>query len=139
MVPIFSIEAWFSLFFHEAYEYIGVFRELYEAFVLSSFVYYIIELLGGEDELVLKLRRKEVSYGEHMLPFKLWLREWKMGRQFMINCKYGVVSEYLFWLEDVPSPSISNEHLTLRSPASIRPHQDHCNNSYHSIASKRII
>jgi hypothetical protein len=93
MVPIFSIEAWFSLFFHEAYEYIGVFRELYEAFVLSSFVYYIIALLGGEDELVLKLRRKDASYGHHPLPFKMFLGEWKMGRQFMMNCKYGVVSQ----------------------------------------------
>ena len=93
MVPIFSIEAWFSLFFHGAYEYIGIFRDLYEAFVLSSFVYYIIELLGGEDELVLKLRRKDASYGEHPIPFKLCLGEWIMGRQFMMNCKYGVVSK----------------------------------------------
>ncbi|KAL3767927.1 hypothetical protein ACHAWO_001823 [Cyclotella atomus] len=95
MVPIFSMEAWFSLFFHEAYEYIGVFRELYEAFVLSSFVYYIIALLGGEDELVTKLRRKDATYGQHPLPFKMFLGEWKMGRQFMMNCKYGVLQYVL--------------------------------------------
>ena len=91
MVPIFSIEAWFSLFFHEAYEYIGVFRELYEAFVLSSFVYYIIALLGGEDELVLKLRRKDAAIGEHPLPFRLCIGDWRLGREFMMNCKYGVL------------------------------------------------
>ena len=100
MVPIFSMEAWFSLFFHEAYEYIGVFRELYEAFVLSSFVYYIIALLGGEDELVTKLRRKDATYGQHPLPFKMFLGEWKMGRQFMMNCKYGVVSLLFFGLSN---------------------------------------
>ena len=75
---------------HRAYEYIGVFRELYEAFVLSSFVYYIIELLGGEDELVSKLRRKEAKYGKHRLPC---LGDWTMGRPFMMNCKYGVVRD----------------------------------------------
>ena len=77
---------------YRAYEYIGIFRELYEAFVLSSFVYYIIELLGGEDELVSKLRRKEAKYGKHAFPFRLLIGEWKMGRPFMMNCKYGVVS-----------------------------------------------
>ena len=137
MVPIFSIEAWFSLFFHGAYEYIGIFRELYEAFVLSSFVYYIIELLGGEDELVLKLRRKDASYGEHPIPFKICLGEWTMGRQFMMNCKYGVVSE---------SPSIRNFNLLvisssqiLHSPAPIRPHQNHCNNNNYPASSQGVL
>eukprot|EP00804_Cyclotella_cryptica_P005514 CCRYP_003032-RA/>CCRYP_003032-RA protein AED:0.03 eAED:0.03 QI:176/1/1/1/0.66/0.75/4/2947/304 len=95
MVPIFSIQSWFSLFFHGAYEYIGIFRELYEAFVLSSFVYYIIELLGGEDELVSKLRRKEAKYGKHVFPIRMIFGEWKMGRPFMMNCKYGVLQYVL--------------------------------------------
>ena len=95
MVPIFSVEAWFSLFFHAASEYIRAFRELYEAFVLSSFVYYIIELLGGEEQLALKLRVKDAKYGRHGLPFRLLCREWQMGRAFMTNCKYGVLQYVL--------------------------------------------
>jgi hypothetical protein len=47
--------------------------------------------LGGEDELVSKLRRKDASYGEHPVPFRFCLKQWSMGRQFMMNCKYGVV------------------------------------------------
>ena len=95
MTPIFSIQAWFSLFFHSAAAYIRAFRELYEAFVLSSFVYYIIELLGGEEQLALKLRTKDAKYGQHGFVLKYIFGEWQMGRQFMINCKYGVLQYVL--------------------------------------------
>lgn len=95
MVPIFSIEAWFSLFFHGASGYISAFRELYEAFVLSSFVYYIIELLGGEEQLALTLRTKDANYGKHSIPFRFVCIEWPMGRPFMMNCKYGVLQYVL--------------------------------------------
>lgn len=95
MVPIFSIQAWFSLFFHSAAQYIRAFRELYEAFVLSSFVYYIIELLGGEDQLAVTLRTKDAKYGQHGFIFKHIFGTWQMGRQFMLNCKYGVLQYVL--------------------------------------------
>eukprot|EP00580_Thalassiosira_gravida_P005557 CAMPEP_0201653626 /NCGR_PEP_ID=MMETSP0493-20130528/45082_1 /ASSEMBLY_ACC=CAM_ASM_000838 /TAXON_ID=420259 /ORGANISM="Thalassiosira gravida, Strain GMp14c1" /LENGTH=263 /DNA_ID=CAMNT_0048130163 /DNA_START=55 /DNA_END=842 /DNA_ORIENTATION=- len=95
MVPIFSIQAWFSLFFHSASAYIAAFRELYEAFVLSSFVYYIIELLGGEQTLSQKLVTKPPSHGHHGPIFGHIFRPWTMGRPFMINCKYGVLQYVL--------------------------------------------
>ncbi|KAL7550412.1 hypothetical protein ACHAWF_013650 [Thalassiosira exigua] len=95
MVPIFSIQAWFSLFFHGAAGYIRAFRELYEAFVLSSFVYYIVELLGGEDQLALTLRTKDPSHGRHVFPFSFLCGQWRMGRPFAINCKYGVLQYVL--------------------------------------------
>ncbi|KAL7535564.1 hypothetical protein ACHAXR_006576 [Thalassiosira sp. AJA248-18] len=95
MVPIFSIQAWFSLFFHSAAVYIRIFRELYEAFVLSSFVYYIIELLGGDDQLALKLRTNNTNHGQHPFPFRLVFEDWQMGRPFMMNCKYGVLQYVL--------------------------------------------
>lgn len=92
MVPIFSIQAWFSLFFHSSAEYIRAFRELYEAFVLSSFVYYIIELLGGEEQLSLTLRTKDATYGHHGFIFqRIFGVGWQMGRPFLMNCKYGVL------------------------------------------------
>lgn len=94
MVPIFSIQAWFSLCFHSAAGYIRAFRELYEAFVLASFVYYIIELLGGEEQLALKLRTKDAKHGRHGFLLR-WCGEWQMGRPFMINCKYGVLQYVL--------------------------------------------
>lgn len=79
---------------YSAAQYIRAFRELYEAFVLSSFVYYIIELLGGEEELALKLRTKDAKYGRHGIFGRIF-KEWQMGRPFMMNCKYGVLQYVL--------------------------------------------
>ena len=94
MVPIFSIQAWISLFVHDAAFWISTFRELYEAFVLSSFVYYIIELLGGEDQLALTLRTKTPRHGQHGGLLR-WCGAWDMGRPFLLNCKYGVLQYVL--------------------------------------------
>ena len=93
MVPIFSIQSWFSLFFNNAAFYIRAFREVYEAFVLSSFLYYIFELLGGEDQLIDRLRCKDANYGKHgYIISRLFNKsDWIMGRQFVTQCKYGVL------------------------------------------------
>ena len=90
MVPIFSIQSWFSLFFRGAAPYLIAIRELYEAFALSSFLYYIIELCGGEDELANKLRMKDPKLGQHQYG------NWQMGRPFLLNCKYGVLQFVFF-------------------------------------------
>ncbi len=46
MVPIYSIQSWLSLRFHNARIYIDTLRDLYEAYVIQSFLYYLMELLG---------------------------------------------------------------------------------------------
>eukprot|EP00984_Skeletonema_dohrnii_P021715 scaffold10904_cov118-Skeletonema_dohrnii-CCMP3373.AAC.2 len=96
MVPIFSIQSWFSLFFHSASPYLTAIRELYEAFVLSSFVYYIIELCGGEDQLANKLRMKDPKLGQHNCLVRSQCGNWQMGRPFLLNCKYGVLQFVFF-------------------------------------------
>ena len=58
MVPLYSFHSWLSLRFHHSRVYIDAIRDLYEAFVISSFVYYLIELLGGQDSLFRILERK---------------------------------------------------------------------------------
>ena len=76
--------------------YIRSFRELYEAFVLSSFLYYIFELLGGEEQLALKLRTRDAKYGRHGLISRFFIKgDWQMGRPFMMNCKFGVLQYVL--------------------------------------------
>ncbi len=122
MIPVFSIQSWFSLFYHRrvniydsywwthlpkiesltpypycsAALYIRTFRELYEAFVLSSFLYYIFELLGGEEQLALNLRSKDAKYGRHGLISRFFFKgDWQMGRPFMMNCKFGVLQYVL--------------------------------------------
>jgi len=91
MVPLYSIQSWCSLRFHDSRIYIDAVRDLYEAFVIQSFVYYLIELLGGEDSLIAKLRAKDPHHSHHQSVFSLFFGSWEMGRPFMLHCKYGVL------------------------------------------------
>ena len=92
MVPLYSFHSWLSLRFHHSRVYIDAIRDLYEAFVISSFVYYLIELLGGQDSLVRILERKEdLSLGTHGFPLKYVMRPWVLGTEFMLQCKHGVL------------------------------------------------
>jgi hypothetical protein len=46
MVPIYSVQSWLSLRFHTASIYFDTVRDFYEAYVIQSFLYYLMELLG---------------------------------------------------------------------------------------------
>jgi hypothetical protein len=98
MVPIYAIQSWLSLRFHHARIYIDTIRDLYEAFVIASFLYFLIELLGGEESMVRILRHKvqedpsiERHLGHHAFPLSLVLTPWKLGVEFMLQCKHGVL------------------------------------------------
>lgn len=91
MVPIFAVQSWLSLRFRNARIYIDTLRDLYEALVIQSFMYYLMELLGGEDTLVQVLQEKDPHYGIHLGGFKYVIPSWEMGFEFMANCKYGVL------------------------------------------------
>lgn len=98
MVPIYAVQSWLSLRFHHARIYIDAIRDLYEAFVIASFVYYLIELLGGEDALVRTLRKKVRDdpaladhLAQHTFPLSLVLEPWELGVEFMLQCKHGAL------------------------------------------------
>jgi len=98
MVPIYAVQSWLSLRFHHARIYIDTIRDLYEAFVIASFVYYLIELLGGEEAMVSILRRKVRDdpslarhLGHHTFPLSLVLEPWELGVEYMLQCKHGVL------------------------------------------------
>lgn len=94
MVPLYSMQSWLSLRFHgPARVYFDTIRDLYEAYVIQSFVYYLIELLGGEDRMAALLSRKDSHYGNHgrFLTKVLRMKRWRMGRDFLFNIKYGVL------------------------------------------------
>jgi len=48
MVPLYSVQSWLSLRFHESALYFESIRDFYESYVIASFLYFIIELVGGE-------------------------------------------------------------------------------------------
>ncbi len=91
MVPLYAIQSWLSLRFHNARIYIDTLRDLYEAYVIQSFMYFLMELLGGEDTLVQALQEKDPHYGIHLGFMQHIIPKWEMGFQFMANCKYGVL------------------------------------------------
>lgn len=92
MVPIYSINSWFSLRFHKAVIFLDLVRGLYEAYVIATFVYYLIELLGGEENLERILRMKSASYGNHARCLHaLGCTRWRMGREFLVKSKQGVL------------------------------------------------
>lgn len=95
MVPLYSIQSWLSLRFHTARIYIDTLRDLYEAYVIQSFLYFLMELLGGEDALTLLLQEKDAHYGRHILPVKFLIKDWEMGFEFMMQCKWGVLQYVL--------------------------------------------
>jgi hypothetical protein len=94
MVPLYSVQSWLSLRFHgPARVYIDTLRDLYEAYVIQSFVYYLIELLGGEDRIAEILGRKDDHLGEHgrFMNKCFRMERWHMGRDFLLKVKHGVL------------------------------------------------
>jgi hypothetical protein len=94
MVPLYSVQSWLSLRFHgPARIYIDTIRDLYEAYVIQSFVYYLIELLGGEDRMAEILMRKDDHLGEHgkFMNTCFRMKRWQMGQEFLLKIKHGVL------------------------------------------------
>lgn len=98
MVPLYSIQSWLSLRFRDSRIYIDAARDLYEAYVISSFVYYLIELLGGQEVLVRMLRQiarddpqRAAHLGDHGYFLNQVLKPWILGIEFMLQCKHGVL------------------------------------------------
>ena len=61
----------------------AVYDRSYEAYVIYSFLYYLIALLGDEDYLVTILKRKPAARGEHPMPVGCFLKPWSMGQPFL--------------------------------------------------------
>jgi hypothetical protein len=117
MVPLYAIQSWLSLRFRDHRIYIDTIRDLYEAFVICSFVYYLIELLGGQAALVRTFRQKARNdpdaarhLGQHTFPLSYVLEPWELGLEFMLQCKHGVLqyvvsktiaTVFTFWFQSM--------------------------------------
>ena len=80
MVPIYSIESWLCLRFHTYAIYVETLRDFYESFVLLSFFQFLVEVLGGEEALVLMLKDKSPTRGVHIWGLGYCVRPWVMGQ-----------------------------------------------------------
>jgi hypothetical protein len=81
MVPIYSIESWLAMRFHKKAVLIETARDVYESFVLYCFLQFLIQVLGGEEALVLMLKDKSPTRGVHMWGLQ-WcgVKPWLMGQ-----------------------------------------------------------
>ncbi len=113
MVPIYSIESWLCLRYHEFAIYIETLRDCYESFVLYCFLQFLIEVLGGEESLIMLLKDKSPTRGMHIWGMGLCIKPWVMGQPistvdektgqrqvrwtspFFKNCKLGCLQYVL--------------------------------------------
>jgi len=120
MVPLYSIESWLCLRFHTWAIYIETLRDCYESFVLYCFLQYLIEVLGGEEALIILLKDKSPTRGVHYMPLHWCMKPWIMGQPiskmvlakhnknipvyktevqwtspFFVKCKFGVLQYVL--------------------------------------------
>lgn len=91
MVPLYAMQSYLSLRYHKSRIYIDSVRDFYEAYVIASFVYYLMALLGGQDALTELLRHKDPRLGKHSFPLSLILEPWELGEEFTLQCKHGVL------------------------------------------------
>ena len=66
--------------FHKQAIYIETLRDLYESYVLFSFFQFLIQVLGGEEALILMLKDKSPTRGVHMWGLQWCLKPWSMGQ-----------------------------------------------------------
>ena len=88
MVPIYATNAWFGLRFKQVTLYLDVGRDCYEAFVIYSFVKYLMSYLGSETHLASKLAVQPVT--RHNAPF-CWLKDWELPSEFIAKARFGVL------------------------------------------------
>jgi len=93
MVPIYAAQSWLSLRVYDLRLVFETLRDLYEAFVIATFIYYAIELMGGWVETVKIFLSKPASLGLH----PKWLTcgkeiEWaKMGEPLLVKIEYSAL------------------------------------------------
>lgn len=92
MVPIYALNAWLGLTFPKYAFYMNTLRECYEAFVIYSFLMFLLHFLLGEypeSEIVL-VSLSSKSPIKHMCPLCCFPK-WKMGRTLIDRCRHGIL------------------------------------------------
>uniref|UniRef100_A0A1B0ABA2 Transmembrane protein 184C n=1 Tax=Glossina pallidipes TaxID=7398 RepID=A0A1B0ABA2_GLOPL len=88
MVPIYALNAWLGLLFPKHSIYVDSLRECYEAYVIYNFMVYLLHYLNLTMDLEATMEYKPQVH--HFFPL-CCLRPWIMGREFIHNCKHGIL------------------------------------------------
>lgn len=92
IIPVYAVESWMGLRFTHANFFWDTLRDCYEAFVIFSFYRFLVEYLGGESWLVMRLGERRAQ--PHTPPF-CFLRTWTPSRSFVLWTKFGAL-QYVF-------------------------------------------
>jgi hypothetical protein len=92
LIPVYAIESWLGLRFTHGYFFFDTLRDCYEAFVIFSFYRFLVEYLGGESWLILRLGERRSQH--HTTPF-CWLPTWQPSSKFVLYTKFGAL-QYVF-------------------------------------------
>lgn len=82
------VSQWFGLLFPAHSIYMDSVRECYEAYVIYNFMKYLLNYLNLQMDLEANLEFK--SQVHHYFPL-CCLPAWKMGTEFVHNCKHGIL------------------------------------------------
>jgi len=100
------LDAWLALRFKTASIYFDILRECYESYVIYSFAFYLIHMVGRSLLASPVVQASEFNFeastqacasilaskpqSHHFFPM-CWLPNWPMGPQFVRKCKNGVL------------------------------------------------
>lgn len=88
IVPIYSLNAWIAMILPDAALYLDSSREVYESFVIYSFMKYLLNFLHYDTNLQQYINHK-LPPG-HIFPF-CCLPGCSGGKTFMLRCKHGIL------------------------------------------------
>uniref|UniRef100_A0A6E8VU88 Organic solute transporter ostalpha n=1 Tax=Anopheles coluzzii TaxID=1518534 RepID=A0A6E8VU88_ANOCL len=88
MVPIYALNALLCLIYPRKSIYMDSIRECYEAYVIYNFMKYLLNYLNLEMDLERALEFNAQTH--HFIPC-CCLSTWQMGREFVHNCKHGIL------------------------------------------------
>ncbi|XP_054165911.1 transmembrane protein 184C-like [Oppia nitens] len=88
MVPIYAMNSWLAMNFPKIAIYVDTLRECYEAFVIYSFMKYLLNFLFHEMDLELMIECKPGV--KHLFPL-CFLPPCVGGRRFLEQCKHGIL------------------------------------------------
>jgi Organic solute transporter Ostalpha len=104
MVPLYSIQSWLAMRFHKQAVFIETLRDFYESYVLYSFLQFLIEVLGGEEALILMLKDKSPTRGVHMWGLQWCVKPWLMGQPIRREVEQPARSSVVERVTEVMSP-----------------------------------
>lgn len=88
IVPIYSLNAWIAMILPVAALYLDSSREVYESFVIYSFMKYLLNFLHYDTNLQQYINHKLPP--KHIFPF-CCLPSCVGGKSFMLRCKHGIL------------------------------------------------